>query len=82
MQFGRKWSRLTLVVRELDIEIRTIQSEISLAEKGIAGSENVGAELQSRKEQLLVRHEMIKSSLDSTQKEDRDTGTVGCKPTE
>ncbi|WP_252503632.1 chromosome segregation protein SMC [Sporosarcina sp. Marseille-Q4943] len=57
------------VLRELDMEIRTIESEISLAEKGIAGSENVGAELQNRKEKLLERHKMIKSTLDSTQKE-------------
>lgn len=57
------------VLRELDMEIRTIESEISLAERGIAGSENVGAELQNRKKELLERHELIKSSLDSTQKE-------------
>ena len=57
------------VVRDLDMEIRTIQSEISLAERGIAGSENVGAELQSKKEKLLVQHRMVKTSLESTQKE-------------
>src|SRR5690606_37585552 len=57
------------IVRELDMKIRTIESEISLAERGIAGSENVGAELKDRKKKLLERHEMIKSSLDSTQKE-------------
>ncbi|MGN7386845.1 chromosome segregation protein SMC [Sporosarcina sp. SAFN-015] len=57
------------VIRELDMEIRAIESEISLAEKGIEGSESVGAELQNRKKKLLERHEFIKSSLDSTQKE-------------
>ncbi len=57
------------VLRELDMEIRAIESEISLAERGIAGAENVGAELQNKKKDLLERHELIKSSLDSTQKE-------------
>ncbi|WP_432359389.1 chromosome segregation protein SMC [Sporosarcina sp. UB5] len=57
------------IIRELDIEIRTIESEIAVAEKGIVGSNNIGAELQSRKAKLLERHELIKSSLESTQKE-------------
>lgn len=57
------------VLRELDMEIRAIESEISLAERGIAGAENVGAELQNKKKDLLERHALIKSSLDSTQKE-------------
>nr|WP_285851888.1 chromosome segregation protein SMC [Sporosarcina luteola] len=56
-------------LRELNMEIRAIESEISLAERGIAGSENVGAELLNRKKALLERHESIKSSLDSTQTE-------------
>lgn len=67
--FREEQSSVDSGLREMDMEVRALESQISLAEKGKAGAENVGAELANKKSALLEEHAMVKSTLASTQKE-------------
>ena len=64
-----KMSEIETNVRTIDMEIRTNESELSLIDRGRAGSESAGIELQNRKEQLLERHATVKATLELTRTE-------------
>ncbi|MHA6258680.1 chromosome segregation protein SMC [Sporosarcina sp. CAU 1771] len=51
-------------IREMDITIRTVESEINSAELGRKGSENTGTALIEKKKELHDRHVLIKETLE------------------
>lgn len=56
-------------IREMDIAIHSVESEIASAEIGRRGSEHTGTELIEKKTELQDRHTQIKASLETMKTE-------------
>lgn len=61
--------RTDSIIREFDVEIRSVESELSIVQKGQLGSANIGAQLANEKEELLNRHQSVQGKLQSIQQE-------------
>ena len=54
-------------IRETDISIKSVESEIASTEMGRRGAENTGSELLEKKAALQQNHAQVKSELETIQ---------------